>query len=237
MLSEKAEPLITQNKYKRVLVMNERIKRVITALDKNNMQGIYVPCINDIRRTVEEMLYHDCVITAGGSVSLHESGVWELINKDCYRFFDRNKEGITLAEREEVFRKVIGTDFYFCSTNAITENGELLNVDGFANRISAIAFGPKKVIMIVGANKIVKDINEAFLRVKKIAAPKNCVRLGIDSPCAKLGHCISLLNSNNPNFTDGCNIDRRICANYLVSGRQQVKNRITVIICGEDLGY
>lgn len=217
--------------------MEKRINRVITALRKNNMQGIYVPCINDITETVEGLLTKGATIAAGGSVSLIESGVWELINRDCYKFSDRNREGITPQEREQVFRGVIGSDYYFCSTNALTENGELLNVDGFANRISAIAFGPKKVIMIVGKNKIVKDLNEAFLRVKKIAAPKNCVRLGIDAPCAKLGHCVSLLNNDNPSFTDGCNYERRICANYLISGRQQVKDRITVIICGEDLGY
>lgn len=217
--------------------MNERIERVITALRKNNMQGIYVPCINDITKTVKDLLFEGATIAAGGSVSLKESGVWELINSGNYQFFDRNREGITPEEKQEVFRKVIGADFYFCSTNALTENGELLNVDGFANRISAIAFGPKKVIMIVGANKIVPSLDDAFLRVKKVAAPKNCVRLGINSPCAKLGHCVSLLKSDNPAFTDGCDFERRICANYLVSGRQQVKDRITVILCGEDLGY
>ena len=217
--------------------MNERIERVIAALRKNNMQGIYVPCINDIVKTVENLLTPDAVIAAGGSVSLKESGVWDLINKENYNFLDRNREGITADEKQEVFRRVIGSDFYFCSTNALTENGELLNVDGFANRIAAIAFGPKKVIMVVGANKIVKDINDAFLRVKKIAAPKNCVRLGIESPCAKLGHCVALEKSDNTDFTDGCGFERRICANYLISGRQQVKDRITVIICGEDMGY
>lgn len=217
--------------------MNERIERVITALRKNNMQGIYVPCINDITKTVEEILFEGCTIAAGGSVSLWESGVWNIINRDCYKFSDRNRQGITPEEREQVFKGIIGSDFYFCSANAITENGELLNVDGFANRISAIAFGPKRVIMIVGANKIVKDLDEAFLRVKKIAAPKNCVRLGIDSPCAKLGHCVSLLKCDNPSITDGCDSERRICANYLISARQQIKGRITVIICGEALGY
>ncbi len=217
--------------------MKERIERVITALRKNNMQGIYVPCINDITKTVEDLLFENAVITAGGSVSLKESGVWDLIGNGNYNFLDRNREGITAEERENVFKSVIGCDFFFCSTNAITEKGELLNVDGFANRIAGIAFGPKRVIMIVGANKIVKDLNEGFLRVKKIAAPKNCVRLGIDSPCAKLGHCVSLLKSDNPDFTDGCDFERRICANYLISGRQQQKDRITVIICGEDLGY
>lgn len=215
----------------------ERIENVIAALRKNNMQGIYVPCINDIVETVKDLIFEGAVITAGGSVSLKESGVWDLINSDSYNFIDRNREGITPEERQDVFRQVIGSDFYFCSTNALTENGELINVDGFANRISAIAFGPKKVIMVVGANKIVKDLDEGFLRVKKIAAPKNCVRLGIESPCAKLGHCVSLLNRENPSITDGCDNPRRICANYLVSGRQQVKNRITVIICGESMGY
>lgn len=170
-------------------------------------------------------------------MSLIESGVWELLNNGNYRFLDRNRQGITPEEQAEIYKSCIGADFYFCSANAVTEKGELVNVDGFANRISSIAFGPKKVIMIVGVNKIVKDVSEGLLRVKKIAAPKNCVRLGINNPCAKLGHCVSLEKCENPDFADGCNSDRRICTQYLISGRQREKNRITVIICGEDLGY
>ena len=218
-------------------VIREKINRVITALEKNNMQGIYIPCINDIGPVVEKMLFDGCIITAGGSVSLRQSGVWDIISRDCYNFYDRSKVGISEEEKMEAFQKNIGADFFFCSTNALTENGELVNVDGYANRISSIAFGAKKVIMIVGINKIVKDVNEGFLRIKKIAAPKNCVRLGIDNPCVKLGHCVSLLKSDNPDITDGCSSDRRICADYLISARQQIKDRITVIICGEELGY
>lgn len=182
-------------------------------------------------------MFEGATVTAGGSVSIKESGVWELINSGKYNFLDRTREGITAEEKQEVFRQAIGCDFFFCSSNAITEKGELVNVDGFANRISAIAFGPQRVIMVVGANKIVKDTQEAFLRIKKIAAPRNSVRLGIDNPCAKLGHCVSLLKNDKPDITDGCNCEGRICANYLVSGRQQNKDRITVIICGESLGY
>ena len=214
-----------------------RILAVIKALERNNIDGIYAEKAADIPAIVERMLFNGCVITAGGSVSLKESGVWELINKDCYRFLDRNRQGITPEQRQEVFRSAIGGDFFFCSSNAVTENGELINVDGFSNRIAAIAFGPKKVIMVVGANKIVKNTTEGLLRVKKIAAPKNCVRLGIDTPCAKLGHCVSLLKSNNPDITDGCNNPRRICVNYLGTALQHEKGRITVILCGEDLGY
>ena len=91
--------------------------------------------------------------------------------------------------------------------------------------------------MVVGVNKIVKDLDEAFLRVKKIAAPKNCVRLGLNNPCVKLGRGVSLLNNDKPKFTDGCRCDSRICRNYLISALQKDKERITVILCGEELGY
>lgn len=213
------------------------MEKVINALKQNNINVITCKTKDEIPAIVEGMLFDGAKISSGGSVSLVESGVWELINKPCYNFYNRNKPGITTEEQQQVFKEIIGCDFYFCSANAVTEKGELLNVDGFSNRISAIAFGPKKVIMVVGKNKIVKDLNDAFLRVKRVAAPKNCVRLGIDNPCAKLGHCVSLLNNDNPDFVDGCQNPRRICVNYLVSGRQRPEKRLTVILCEEDLGY
>ena len=217
--------------------MDERIEKVINSLKLNNINSVYCETKEDVVKYVENLLPKEALITSGGSMSLIESGVWDLINKPCYNFLNRNRAGITLEEQMEIYKQVIGIDYYFCSANAVTENGELLNVDGFANRISAIAFGPKKIIMVVGANKIVKDLDEAFLRVKKIAAPKNCVRLGIDNPCVKLGHCVSLLKSDNPDFTDGCKLPTRICRNYLVTGMQKDIERITVVLCGEELGY
>ena len=217
--------------------MTERIEKVIKNLNGNNINAVYCDTKGEVLNKVEELLTDGATISSGGSVSLVECGVWDLINKPCYNFLNRNRKGITPEEQMEIYKQVIGIDYYFCSANAVTENGELLNVDGFANRISALAFGPKKVIMVVGVNKIVKDLDEAFLRVKKIAAPKNCVRLGIDNPCVKLGHCVSLLKNDNPDFTDGCKKPTRICRNYLVSGMQKDKERITVILCGEELGY
>ena len=217
--------------------MNDRIEKVINNLKQNNMDAVFCETKEDVVKTVEGLLEKGALISSGGSISLKESGVWDLINKPCYNFLNRNREGITELEQQEIFKSVIGIDYYFCSANAITEKGEILNVDGFANRISAIAFGPKKVIMVVGVNKIVENLNEAFLRVKRIAAPKNCVRLNINNPCAKLGHCVSLLNNDNPDFADGCKSPTRICCDYLVSSMQRIKNRIMVIICDEDLGY
>lgn len=218
-------------------MQNNRIETVLRALEKNNINAVFVPKREDVKETVRGMLFEGAIISSGGSVSLVESGVLELIKSEDYCYLDRLREGITPEEQQEVFKKIIGCDFYFCSANALTENGELVNVDGFANRISAIAFGPKKVIAVVGINKLVKNVNEGFLRVKKIAAPKNCVRLGIDNPCARLGHCVSLETNDNPEITDGCSKNSRICVNYLVTARQREANRITVILCGEELGY
>ena len=217
--------------------MTERIEKLFKNLQKNKMNPIFAETRQDALKIVEEMLFDGCVITWGGSMSVIECGIDKLLQDKKYCFMNRNRQGITPDEQQECFKASIGADFFFCSANAITENGELLNVDGLANRVSSIAFGPKRVVMIVGKNKIVPDLKEAFLRVKKIAAPKNCVRLGIDNPCAKLGHCVSLLNNPNPDFADGCQKDNRICCDYLISALQRQKGRITVILVNEDLGY
>lgn len=217
--------------------MNEQIQKLFKNLKKNKMQPIYAENSAEAVKIVEDMLFDGCVITAGGSMSLKESGIWHLLEDNKYCFMDRTRAGITPKEQQECYKAAIGADFFFCSCNAVTENGELLNVDGLANRVSSIAFGPKKVVMVVGVNKIVPDLKAAFLRVKKIAAPKNCVRLNIDNPCAKLGHCVSLLNNPDPDFADGCSKDTRICCDYLISALQRQADRIMVILVNENLGY
>ena len=217
--------------------MTEQIQKLFKNLQKNKMQPLYAKTKEDAVNLVKDMLFDGAVITWGGSMSVIECGIDKLLRDEKYCFMDRGRAGITPEEQQECFKASVGADFFFCSTNAITEKGELVNVDGLANRISSIAFGPKKVVMIVGINKIVPDLKEAFLRVKKIAAPKNCVRLNKNTPCAKLGHCVSLLNNDSPDFADGCNCDDRICCDYLISALQRQKDRITVIIVNENLGY
>ena len=217
--------------------MTKQIEKLFKNLEKNKMQPLFAETKDDARNLVKDILFDGAVITWGGSMSVIECGIDEILRDKKYCFLDRGRTGITPEEQQECFKASIGADFFFCSTNAITENGELLNVDGLANRISSIAFGPKKVVMIVGVNKIVPDIKDAFLRVKKIAAPKNCVRLNKNTPCAKLGHCVSLLNNDNPDFADGCACDDRICCDYMISSVQRQKDRIIVILVNEDLGY
>jgi hypothetical protein len=111
----------------------------------------------------------------------------------------------------------------------------MYNVDGLSNRVAAILFGPKSVIIVAGYNKIVDNLNDAVKRVKTVAAPANSVRLGCDTYCSTIGKCMSLKNTNF--LSDGCRNDGRICANYVISAKQQVKNRIKIIIVGEELGY
>ncbi len=217
--------------------MNEKIERVIKNLKKNNIEAIFAENSAEAVELIRDMLYDGALITAGGSVSLQESGVWELINDKRYSFRDRNRKGITEEEKQAVFKDAIGADFFFCSANAITEQGELVNVDGYANRVTALAFGPKKVIVVAGINKIVANVNEGFLRVKKIAAPKNSVRLNKKTPCSKQGFCIALCNSETPDITDGCQSAERLCRHYAVTGKQASGDRITVVLVNEELGY
>lgn len=211
----------------------ESIEKTLAALKKNNMNAFFVESCSEAVELVKSMLNKGDIISFGGSVTLNESGVMELLRNGDYTVLDRFAEGVNPMD---IYAKTINADAYFSSSNAITENGELYNVDGLANRVSAITFGPKKVFIIAGYNKIVKDLDEAVLRVKTVAAPKNCVRLNKETYCAKNGKCVSLLNAN-PGMTEGCQSDGRICRHYVVTAKQREADRINVIIIGEELGY
>ena len=176
------------------------------------------------------------MISNGGSVTLKQTGIYDIISSADYNYLDRSREGITREEVEEVYRKTFSADAFFTSSNAVTENGELYNVDGNSNRVAAILYGPKSVVVVCGVNKLVKNIDEAVERVKTKAAPPNTVRLGIDTYCAKAGQCVSM-NKENPELCEGCHGDGRICCNYVVCAQQRHVNRIKVIIINEELGY
>lgn len=212
--------------------MDKRIEKTIENLKKNNIEAFYAETSADAVKLVEEMLSEGETISCGGSVTLAESGVFALMQSGKYNFLDRSLAK-SPEETAEIYRKTFYADTFLTSANAITENGELINVDGNCNRIAAITFGPKRVIVIVGKNKLVGDVNEGFYRVKTVAAPKNAQRLGLSTPCAKLGHCIK--KDEGPSA--GCDSEQRICVNYVISGRQRVADRVKVIIVNENLGY
>ena len=118
------------------------------------------------------------------------------------------------------------------SANAITEDGELYNVDGNGNRVAALIYGPKRVIVVAGVNKLVRDLDEAISRVKCMAAPANGVRLQTHTPCSRMGRC----SGAEGRMTAGCASERRMCCQYVVTGYQR-EDRIRVVLVGEELGY
>lgn len=213
--------------------MNDTIQKVIENLRKNRMSVEYVATKEDVLPLVKALLPIGCTVATGGSKSLVETGVMDLLKCGDYRFLDRMAPELTPEERQQVTLDGGQADVYLCSSNAITEQGELYNVDGNCNRISAIVFGPKQVIMVVGINKIVPDLNAAVARVKTIAAPLNTKRLNCDTYCNKTGVCMGLAGG----MTDGCASPARICCNYLVSAQQRVPDRIKIILVGEELGF
>lgn len=210
-----------KNKYE---IIRLKMEKCASALRKNN---IYCECVENCEEALDvisTLISSGDTVTVGGSMTLFEAGVIDMLRESDCNFLDRYEKD---ANVQEIYERAFTSDVYFMSSNAITENGELYNVDGNGNRISALAWGPKSVIVVAGYNKIVKDLDEAQKRVKQIAAPANALRLGCDTPCTKSGHCMN------------CSSDSRICATTLIVGKQieRHKNRIKVILIGEELGY
>ncbi|MBR3760067.1 MAG: lactate utilization protein [Ruminococcus sp.] len=217
------------------IIIEKRINKVGENLKKNNMEFYFAKKKEDVPEIVKALIKKGDVISHGGSVSMSECGIRDLISSPDYKYLDRSKAQ-TPEEIKEIYRAAFSADVYISSANAITEDGVLYNVDGNSNRIAAIAFGPDSVIIIAGYNKIVSDLKEAELRVKTEAAPPNCVRLDCLTYCKETGNCISLSKPDHQ-MSDGCSSDGRICCNYLISAQQRHKGRIKVIIVAEELGY
>lgn len=197
------------------------------------MEPYFVATKEDVVPLVKELVKEGASVASGGSMTLKETGVADLLRSGFYRFADRTASNVTPEEKERIERETFFADAFFCSANAITEQGELVNVDGTANRVAAIAYGPKSVIIVAGVNKIVKDVEEGIRRVKTIAAPLNTKRLSCDTYCNKEGHCLGL----DGDLTAGCASPQRICCSYLICGPQRMENRIKIILVGEELGF
>lgn len=214
--------------------MTNEVKIAMENLEKNGIKAFYTEKKEDVVPLIKSLVPAGSSVSNGGSVTLKETGVMDLLESGEYNFIDRR--GLEGEELRQAYIGAFGCDAFFCSSNAVTMNGELYNVDGNSNRVACIVYGPKQVIMVVGINKIVPDINAAINRVKEISAPANTVRLDCKTPCAATGHCISL-DSDEPYLCDGCSSPQRVCCNYVVSAKQRHKDRIKVILVNEKLGY
>lgn len=214
--------------------MDAVIEKTMKNLEKNNISAYYAEDKSKVVPIIKSLVPEGSTVSNGGSETLIETGVMSLLESGDYVFYDRR--GLDGDAIRECYIKAFGCDAYFCSSNAVTENGELYNVDGNSNRVACIVYGPKQVIMVVGRNKIVPDIESAVMRVKAQAAPKNTTRLRKRTLCAATGACISI-GTEKAEICSGCLSPERICCNYVISAYQRHKGRIKVIIVNEELGY
>lgn len=206
-------------------IIDLRVEKTIKALEKNCMKGYYVKSESELMTLIDNLIENDTLITAGGSMTLNETGVIRHLHEKYDGIFADRADCKNQDEIEDVYRKAFSSDTFFASTNAVTENGELYNIDGNGNRVSAMIFGPKQVILVVGTNKIVADLNEAKTRLAKIACPANTVRLNCDTPCKIAGEC------------QNCHSPARICCSYVTLAQQRKKDRIKVIFVDGSYGY
>lgn len=200
-------------------------KTILKTFDKRGFEGCYCPTSEEAVKKAMSYVKSGMTVSFGGSMTLGESGVMDALkSRDDITLFDRG-EAKTPEEVRDIYHKALSCDCYFMSTNAITLDGELVNTDGTGNRVAALIYGPENVIIIAGMNKVSATLEEACLRVKTKASPPNCIRLNRNTPCAITGKCHDC-------FGDDC-----ICSQTVITRRSAAKNRIKIILVGEELGY
>lgn len=199
--------------------------KVVKALQKNNFNAVYLNKAEEASEYILNNIKKGDKVGFGGSDTIKYLDLQEKMQAMGTEILDHNSPGLTADEKLNIRRAQLICDVFLCSSNAVTLNGELVNVDGTGNRVAAMTFGPKKVIVVVGVNKICKDEEAAFERIKMYAAPLNTKRLEINTPCCETGHCMD------------CKNDKRICRIYSVLKRKPSLTDLTVLVVGEDLGY
>ena len=197
-----------------------KIELLIRNLKKRNMIGYYCETAEDARRQIRAMILDEDVVSWGGSATLDQIG----IKKDLSNVIDAMAAPTERAYEE--WRRTLTADVYLTSTNAITMDGELVNIDGVGNRVAAMCFGPNKVIVVAGANKIAENEEAAIARIKTDACPPNCIRLDKQTPCALTGKCGQCL-------TPG----QTICSYTVTTRFNSIPDRVHVILVNEVLGY
>ena len=197
---------------------------ILRHLKKRGMDGYYCPTSEAAVKQALSLLPRGASVSFGGSMTLSESGMMDALRSGDFKLIDRDTAR-TLEEREEIYHQALSADYFFMSTNAITLDGQLVNVDGHGNRVAALIYGPKHVVLLVGMNKVAADVPEALSRVHEKAAPPNAIRLSKNTPCAKTGVCADCLSED-------C-----ICSQTVITRLNRIPGRITVILIGESLGY
>ena len=197
---------------------------IIANLKKRNMEGYFYEDSASCVRAILDMIPDGSSISWGGSASVQESGMMDALKNGSYELIDRSLAK-TPEEQREIYGRTVMSDYYFMSTNAITYEGELVNIDGNGNRVSCLIHGPRHVIIIAGMNKITTTLEGAFERARTMACPPNAVRLDKKTPCAATGKCGNCLSPD-------C-----FCNQIVVTRRSGHTGRIKVFLVAEDLGF
>lgn len=197
------------------------IPQIIKNLASRNMTGYYAGSREEALQLALSLIPEGSTVSMGGAMSAHEIGLVDALKKGNYQFIDRDQ----YEDKRKAMLLAYDADVFLSSVNAMTEDGVLVNIDGNSNRVSAIAQGPKKVIFIVGMNKVCDDVDGALKRARNVAAPINAQRFGISTPCAKTGSCMD------------CKSPDTICCQFLITRYSRHKDRIHVILVNDYLGF
>ncbi len=195
--------------------------KIIEGLKSRNMSGYYAKTKEEALELALKLIPKGSSITMGGAMSAHEIGLVDALQTPDYNFIDRDKA----EDKRAAMLAAYDADVFLSSANAMTDDGILINIDGNANRVSAIAQGPKKVIFIVGMNKVCSDVDSAMKRARNVAAPINAQRFGLATPCAKTGKCMD------------CKSPDTICCQFLTTRYSRHADRIHVILVNDTLGF
>ena len=209
--------------------MNENIvkrndllaQKVIKGLQSRNMSGSYACDRQEALKLALDLIPEGSSVTMGGGYSVEEIGLKDAVKNGNYHFIDRD----AMEDKRAAMLMAYDADVFLASCNALTEDGILVNIDGNANRVSAIAQGPKKVVFIVGMNKVCSDLDGAMKRARNVAAPINAQRFGLSTPCAKTGACMD------------CKSPDTICCQFLITRFSRHTGRIHVILVNDNLGF
>ena len=196
-------------------------QKVIKGLESRNMAGYYAENKVAALKKALELIPEGSSVTMGGGMSVHEIGLVETLKTGNYHFIDRD----AYEDKRAAMLAAYDADVFLSSANAMTDDGILVNIDGNSNRVSAIAQGPKKVIFIVGMNKICDDVDGAMKRARNVAAPANAQRFHLNTPCAKMGTCFN------------CKSPDTICCQFLITRFSRHQGRIHVILVNDTLGF
>ena len=205
-----------------IIKRNELLaQKIIKGLESRNMTGFYAADKQEALKKALELIPEGASIAMGGAMSVHEIGLVDALKGGNYNFIDRD----AASDKRAAMMESYDADIFLASTNAMTEDGVLVNIDGNSNRVSMIAQGPKKVIFIVGMNKVCPDVDSAMKRARNVAAPINAQRFGLHTPCSQTGSCMN------------CKSPDTICCQILITRYSRHAGRICVILVGDDLGF